>query len=147
MKPIAVDIVVIPDAHLFDQALSINADLVKHHCSDIVLHAIHCLPHISLAMGGIDQDKLLDISQSLHALWREYRLVELLHTKGLVYRTNAQGATVSSIELVKDKRLQALHEKVMEWNSVKHSKHIFLHKWTYKLHRILPGRINSQPKP
>ena len=32
-------------------------------------------------------------------------------------------------------------------NSVKHSKHIFLHKWTYKLHRILPGRINSQPKP
>ena len=38
--------------------------------------------------------------------------------------------------------------EIKEWmNSVKHSKHIFLHKWTYKLHRILPGRINSQPKP
>ncbi len=114
MKPIAVDIVIIPDAHLFDQVLSINADLVKHHRSDIVLHAIHCLPHISLAMGGIDQDDVLDISQRLHALWREYTLVELLHTKGLVYNTNAQGETVSSIEIVKDERLQVLHEKVME---------------------------------
>ena len=114
MKPLAVDIVLIPDAHLFDQALSINADLVKHHHSDIVLHATQCLPHSSLAMGGIDQDDVCNIKQILHAIWRMYRIDDLLHTKGLVHKTNSKGETISSIELVKDKDLQILHEKVME---------------------------------
>jgi hypothetical protein len=114
MKPIAVDIVLIPDAHLFDQALSINADLVKNHGSDIVLHATQCLPHISLAMGGIDQDDICHVKQKLHALWRLYPLDGLLRTKGLVYKTNSRGETISSIELDKDSDLQVLHEKVME---------------------------------
>jgi len=114
MKPLAVDIVLIPDAHLFDQALSINADLVKHHQSDIVLHATQCLPHISLAMGGIDQDDVVNIKQILHALWKLYRLDDLLHTRGLVSSTNSSGETISSVELVKDKALQVLHDKVIE---------------------------------
>lgn len=114
MKPLAVDIVLIPDVHLFDQALSINADLVRHHHSDIVLHATQCLPHISLAMGGIDQDDICNIKQTLHAIWRVYPLDALLHTKGLVYKTNAKGETISSIELGNNKDLQTLHEKVME---------------------------------
>ncbi|MCF7972724.1 MAG: hypothetical protein K9N55_02800 [Phycisphaerae bacterium] len=113
-KPMAVDIVLIPDAHLFEQALAINADLVKRHHSAIVLHPIHCLPHISLAMGGIDEDDIHTIGQRLHAIWRECRLTELLHTRGLVYATDPQGKTVSSIELVKDNGLQIVHERVME---------------------------------
>ena len=114
MKRLAVDIVLIPDAHLFDQALSINADLVKNHDSDIVLHATQCLPHISLAMGGIDQDDIRHVQQKLQALWRLYPLDDLLRTKGLVYKTNSRGETISSIELAKDKDLQVFHEKVME---------------------------------
>ena len=114
MKPLAVDIVLIPDVHLFDQALSINGDLVKNHHSDIVLHATQCLPHISLAMGGIDQDDIRNIKQILHALWRVYPLDELHRTEGLVFRTNSKGETISSVELAKDKDLQILHEKVME---------------------------------
>jgi hypothetical protein len=114
MKPLAVDIVLIPDSHLFDQALRINADLVRHHQSVIVLHATHCLPHISLAMGGIDQDDIPDLKQILHTIWRDHPLTELLKTKGLVYNTNAQGQTISSIELVKQETLQIVHEKVME---------------------------------
>ncbi len=113
MKPIAVDIALIPDAHLCDQAMSMNASLVREHDSEIVLHPIHCLPHISLAMGGIDQDDVVDISQRLHAIWRDHRLTELLHTKGLVTNTNTRGETISSIELVKDRDLRILHEKVM----------------------------------
>lgn len=115
MKRMAVDIVLIPDAHLFDQALCINADLVKRHHSDIVLHATRCLPHISLAMGGIDQADVVNIRQALHALWRLYPLDDLLHTRGLVCSTNSRGETISSIELVKDEDLQVLHNRVMEF--------------------------------
>jgi hypothetical protein len=114
MKPLAVDIVLIPDSRLFDQALSINADLVRHYHSDIVLHTIHCLPHISLAMGGIDQDDIPDLKQILHAIWRDHPLTDLLHTEALVYNTNTRGDTISSIELVKDKPLQIVHEEVMD---------------------------------
>ena len=114
MKPLAVDIVLTPDALLFAQALSINAGLVKHHHSDIVLHATQCLPHISLAMGGIDQADIPAIKQTLHAIWRVHPLTELLHTQALVHHTNARGQTISSIELVKQKNLLIVHEKVME---------------------------------
>ncbi len=114
MKPIAVDIVLIPDAPLFDQALSINADLVKNHGSDIVLHATQCLPHISLAMGGLDPDDICHVKQKLHALRRAYPLDNMRHTTGLVYRTNSSGETTCSIELAKDRDLQRFHDMVME---------------------------------
>ena len=117
MKPLAVDIVLIPDAHLFDQALAINAQLVKEQQSEIVLHERDCLPHISLAMGCIDHDDIPKISQLLHSLWRLYPLREFLQSQGQVYKTNSRGQTVSSIELVKDVGLQQFHEKVMEYLS------------------------------
>lgn len=114
MKRLAVDIVLIPDTHLFDQALAVNAELVKKHGSDIVLHQTKCLPHISLAMGVIDEKDVFKIKQHLHRLWQLYPLDEILHTQELVYRTNSRGETVSSIELVNDPTLQDFHEKVME---------------------------------
>lgn len=117
MKPLAVDIVLIPDVHLFDQVLAMNAELVRKHGSEIVLHWRACLPHISLAMGCVDQEDIPEIRQLLHSLWRRYPLRKFLHTKGLVYRTNAREETVSSIELLKDPGLQQFHEKVMEYVS------------------------------
>ena len=114
MKRLAVDIVLIPSADLFDQVLAINAELVREHQSDIVLHATRCLPHISLAMGGIDEADVVHVKPLLHTIRKDYPLDEPLRTRGLVYRTNTWGETVSSIELVKDQRLQRCHEKVME---------------------------------
>ena len=114
MKRLAVDIVLVPDTHLFEQALAINAQLVKDHGSEIVLHEQDCLPHISLAMGCIDQEDIPKIKQLLHYLWKLYPLHEILHTRGILYKTNSHGQTVSSIELVKDADLQKFHEKVME---------------------------------
>jgi len=117
VKPLAVDIVLIPDTYLFDQVLAVNADLVRAHHSEIVLHATECLPHISLAMGCIDEADIVPVRQLLHTVWRLHGLDEPLHTQGLVYRTNDLGETISSIELVKDPGLQQLHEKVMEFIS------------------------------
>ncbi len=114
MKRLAVDIVLIPSADLFDQILAINAELVREYQSDIVLHATRCLPHISLAMGGIDEVDVVHIKPLLQTIRKDYPLDGPLYTRGLVYRTNLRGETVSSIELVKDQRLQQCHEKVME---------------------------------
>lgn len=117
MVRLAVDIALIPDAHLMDQVLAINAELVSRHQSDIVLHADNCLPHVSLAMGGIAQEDVRNIHQILCALWRLYPLDDSLYTQGLAHRISSQGQTVCSVEIVKDKDLQTFHEKVIEWVS------------------------------
>ena len=114
MRRLAVDIVLIPNAPLFEQTLALNAQLVKEYGSEIVLHKRDCLPHISLAMGCIDEEDIPKVQPLLHYLWQHYPLLECLHTQGLVYKTNSRGQTISSIELVRDADLQQFHEKVME---------------------------------
>ena len=68
MSIIAVDIVLLPDENTTQKAVDINSELVSKFGNEIVLSKDNCLPHISLAMGCIDEtetpcitDKLINI--------------------------------------------------------------------------------------
>ena len=65
MGRIAVDVVLLPDETMTDKAIEMNAKLVKQFGSEIVLHKEKCLPHISLAMGCIDEEDITFIEKVL----------------------------------------------------------------------------------
>lgn len=116
MGRIAVDVVLLPDEVMTNKAIEVNAKLG----GEIVLNKENCLPHISLAMGCIDERDVPAIEKALTAIAERCTIGEL-KIIGIHKSTNlsddsqdSRGETVSVFEVEKAKELQSLHEKVME---------------------------------
>ena len=77
MTGMAVDVVLLPGAEMAEQAIALNRSLVEKHGSDIVLDQVHCLPHVSLAMGCIQSDALQAIASDLQSAVREHPVKQL----------------------------------------------------------------------
>ena len=121
MSKIAVDVVLLPSDEMMDKAIQANAELVERFGSEIVLNKEDCLPHISLAMGCIDERDIASIERLLETIARERK--ELigglkptlpLTVTGIRTSTNVRGEKVSVFEIEKTKELQLLHEKIMK---------------------------------
>ncbi len=110
---IAVDIVLLPDESMTEAVISANGELVSRFGSEIVLNKANCLPHISLAMGCIEESDVNEIWGVLGKIasakgWGFLRAV------GTRIGTNATGEKISSIEIERSEELQRLHEEIME---------------------------------
>jgi 2'-5' RNA ligase len=113
MGRIAVDVVLLPDEVMTNRAIEVNAKLVEKFGRKIVLHKVNCLPHISLAMGCIDERDIGAIEKVLTAV-AERCSIGKLKIIGIHTSENSRGETVSVFEVEKTKKLQSLHEKVSE---------------------------------
>ena len=80
MGRIAVDIALLPNAEMSERAISINAQLVRDYGSPIVLSKDDCLPHVSLAMGCIEADRIGTVGEVLSDLATEHPVGELVVT-------------------------------------------------------------------
>ena len=109
----AVDIVLLPDEKITVEVIKANEKLVEKFGKGIVLNAADCLPHISLAMGCIDESDIPDIEMILRPIAKRHPLDEL-ELVGIVVGTNAVGEKVSSFKLKKTDELQSLHEEIMQ---------------------------------
>ena len=72
----------------------------------------NCLPHISLAMGCVDEKDIADVEGVLKRIAERYPLGDL-KVVGVVVSTNFVGEKVSVFEVEKTKNLRLLHEEVM----------------------------------
>lgn len=113
MARIAVDVVLLPSDEMMDKAIEANAELVEKFGRGIVLDKRTCLPHISLAMGCIDEMDISSVEKVLQVIAEESPLGDLKFI-GVRSSTNARGEKVSVFELEKTKELQSFHEKVMK---------------------------------
>jgi len=109
----AVDVVLLPSEAMMDKAIEANAKLVERYGRKIVLNKEDCLPHISLAMGSIDERDIPTIEKVLAEIAKESSLGDLRVT-GIRTTGNSKGEKVSVFEVEKTKELQLLHEKVTE---------------------------------
>ncbi|MHC4418475.1 MAG: 2'-5' RNA ligase family protein, partial [Planctomycetota bacterium] len=111
MKKKAGDVVLLPDEAVTNKAIKANAELVKKFGSEIVLNEEICLPHISLAMGCIDQSNVGPVEKILQQIAGRCPPGDLticgVQTSGL------GTDTVSVFEVEKNARLQLLHETVL----------------------------------
>ena len=112
MAKIAVDVVLLPSEEVTNRAIEANKGLLKQYADRIILDKENCLPHISLAMGCMDEQDIPDIEKILHIIAGKYNPGQL-NIAGINIGTNALGKKVSAFEVEKTERLQSLHEEVM----------------------------------
>jgi len=109
----AVDIVLLPTEAMMDRAIEVNARLVKKFGKKIVLNKENCLPHISLAMGCVDEKDIAGVEKVLKPIAEQCPMGDL-RVVGVRVGTNLAGEKVSVFEVEKTKSLQSLHEEIME---------------------------------
>jgi len=113
MGKIAADIVLLPDESMIEAVISANGELVSRSGSEIVLNKATCLPHISLAMGCIEESDV-DEMEGVLAKIASAKRWGLLRAVGTRIGTNAAGEKISLIEIERSEQLQRLHEEIME---------------------------------
>lgn len=104
----AIDVVLLPDGAMTNRAIEANAELVAKFGSEIVLSKDNCLPHISLAMGCIDESDIPAVADVLDTIAKTNHLTKLRVTG---VRTSGDA---SVFEVQKTKQLQSLHETVLK---------------------------------
>jgi 2'-5' RNA ligase len=113
MSRLAVDVVLLPDDAMTQRAIEINRRLITNGPQGIVLSRDDHLPHISLAMGCIEQEDVSTIRQRLEDVARRTPIREL-RIVGVVNSTNSRGETTSLLEVERTEELQTLHEQGMQ---------------------------------
>jgi 2'-5' RNA ligase len=112
MAKIAVDIVLLPSETMINQAIKANKALLKQYPDRIILDKENCLPHISLAMGCMNERHITDIEKILTSIAEKYNPGRL-NIIGINTATNRLGEKVSSFEVEKTQGLLSLHQEVM----------------------------------
>ncbi len=112
MAKIAVDVVLLPSTEMMERAIAVNKELLKRGEAKIVLDKERCLPHISLCMGCIDEEKLPVIEAILDGIAAEFSAFRLEAT---AFGTEVipTGKTVSFFTIGHQDGVQKLHETVM----------------------------------
>lgn len=108
----AIDIVLLPDEAATEVVIRANAELVSRFGEEIVLNKHDCLPHISLAMGCIDEANISTVKKILETIATRHRL-ERLRVIGVYTSVDSEGRKVSVFVVEKTAELQRLHEEIM----------------------------------
>jgi len=112
MVKIAVDVVLLPSEEVTNQAIEANKGLLKQYADRIILDKENCLPHISLAMGCMDERDIANIEKIMKTIAGKYNPGQL-NIIGINTGTNSLGEKVSAFEVKKTERLLSLHKQVM----------------------------------
>lgn len=117
MRKIAVDIVLLPSEKMMDKVIKVNKELLKHFDNipadaGIILNKETCLPHISLAMGVIDKNEILNINEVLQNISQEFSIMNL-NAISIYADIIPSGEKVSCYKIENTRQLQLFHEKIM----------------------------------
>jgi hypothetical protein len=112
MSSIAIDVVLLPDQSLTGLAMDVSKRYSLRFPDGMALNAENCLPHISLAMGVIERNRLAEISAVLSAV-ASNRSIYALTVRSCRSVTILAGRIVSELLLENTKDIQDLHEAVM----------------------------------
>ena len=113
MAKIAVDVVLLPAEEITDKVIDASRQLPDTFSSRIILNKHDCLPHISLAMGCIEERDIVQIEKILQDVAKEH-FPSKLKIIGVYIGTDAGGRKLSLYHVEKTQSIQSLHEKIME---------------------------------
>ena len=113
MTKIAIDIVLLPNQEMISRAVEISKrQSAEYNNEKIVLDEKVCLPHISLAMGVIEEDNIPKANIVIKEIASSFQALEL---KADHYQGNRipSGDIVSEFTVANTPKLQSLHEVTM----------------------------------
>ncbi|UCG47413.1 MAG: 2'-5' RNA ligase family protein [Phycisphaerales bacterium] len=113
MARIAVDVVLLPCEAMTNSAIELNRKLHGQPDNGIVLNKDNCLPHVSLAMGCVDKERIGEIGRILRAVALRYRRQDL-RAVGIGFHTDCEGRKLSLLQIEANETLQSLHEELMQ---------------------------------
>lgn len=108
----AVDVVLLPSEEMSNKAIEANRMLLKQYPNKIILDKKNCLPHISLAMGCIDEGDIVNVEKILQTIAKQFPLPQL-RAIGIHTETNTADEKVAVLQIERTEALQSLHEQVM----------------------------------
>ncbi len=113
MSKLAVDIVLLPPDDVVEMTIKLNKQFVEDIDDEIALHRKRCLPHITLAMGIIDDSQVSHITKRMQMLAAQFSPPRLSLTSVNV-TDRPDGRKMSSLVVENSKKLQELHEATMD---------------------------------
>ena len=112
MKRFAIDIAILPPDPVIDLALEWNRVVAQSHPTNIVMGKMHCLPHISLAMGCLAADQLEHGNAILQSIAAQHHALEL-RVPGFKTVDTAYGDHVVTFDIDISPGLAGLHESIV----------------------------------
>jgi len=108
LSMIAIDVVLLPTDNVIKKAIELNKGLRK-----IKLDKKNCLPHISLMMGCVNEEKIRNFENVLEEIANGFSKIKIKANKIRLIKIPLF-EPISVIEIEKTKELQELHEKIVK---------------------------------
>lgn len=112
MNKLAIDIVLLPSKEMMEHAIAVNKKLLQQNPPKIVLNKTSCLPHISLLMGCIANKDLPLVAEIIAGLAHTEAAFQLEIAEARA-DLMPDGKKVTVLNVAPDKRLQHLHENLI----------------------------------
>lgn len=112
MSKISIDIVLLPDGAMAEQAINVSRLLAQNFNDSILLDKETCLPHISLVLGVIEETDLPLIYQILEDIAHEFNPIKLV-ADIYQFKRISTGDLHSSYNIEKNPELKRIFETVV----------------------------------
>lgn len=112
MEISAVDIVLLPDIDIHQKIVAIHKQLNTGENKQAIALGDVCLPHLSLAMGGLKAENQEPLFSIIEKISKSFRGIEL-HFDHISQHQNAKGESINSLEHQNNDTLRALHQDII----------------------------------
>jgi 2'-5' RNA ligase len=112
MKRFAVDVVILPPELVMDSAIEQNRALRKSYATNIVLGKKNYLPHISIAMGCLSEDKLDEAHSVLQSIATTQSTMDLQIAD--IRTVPGKNKNIVTFDIGLSNDLATFHERVVE---------------------------------
>ena len=108
----AIDIVLLPAENISNESIVINQQLDNGSGIQQIPLGTKCLPHISLAMGGLKDEEVDSFFKEVTAIASQFSALTL-HYTAIECHPNDKGEAISGIAIDENNELQKLHETLV----------------------------------
>jgi len=109
---IAIGVVLIPPDEIIKLAIDINKTFTETVAENFVLDFKTCIPHVTLLMGLVDREQLLEVERRLSILIENFSALNL-KIIGLHSSERSDNKVVSGFVIEKTAELQKIHEVIL----------------------------------
>ena len=112
MRNFAVNVAILPPDPIMNLAIQWNRELLKTQPTNIKLSKSHYLPHISMAMGCLREDRLGPARSLLQSIADRCQVFEMNMPRMQTVKAKS-GESIITFDILLNQELRALHESIV----------------------------------